>query len=134
MLGSNLKDAVFLAAKRFLISILQPSLKQSMSSILISSKIFSIRIEESLAGEWQASPGPWKKARTLELRLSLGEILKGRLRQTTGFSFEQVVKQQGRSLITDLTGIWNAVPIEAGTKLVAFSDAPDDDVTTLVQD
>jgi hypothetical protein len=108
-----------------------PAPETSGSEIVDASAIFLLRVDTANFGPW-TNPPEGGQVRTVKLRFTLLEVLKGRLTQASGEAFDLDVLQHGGPLQDP--GLWGAVKLDPGTQLVAYTQGAPTDARLLLTD
>jgi hypothetical protein len=109
-----------------------PEIETSGSEVADAAAIFRLRIDAVSLGAWANAP-EGGRMRTGRLRLTLAEVLKGRLGQNPGEAFEMEITQRGGAILQD-PGVWTPVELAPGSELVAFTRGESSDVKGLLTD
>ena len=96
---------------------------------LRDSRRLLIRLDQVSAGEWARISGSLA-SRPVTMKVTLEEVLKGKVTQPAGapFDFSVVQRGTGTRRVMDYYGLWSHVKLEPGVRFVAFSKSASPDV------
>jgi len=108
--------------------------KQSVSEILRSSAILLIRLDDVALSPWVGETNGDLLIRDVTMTVIIEEILKGKVQQKVGESFELKVQQRGTGgfRVMDYYGLWSHSPLSAGVRFVAFCTDSSEDARILL--
>src|SRR5580658_3373536 len=108
----------------------------SSSEVMASSAILHIVVVDVTFSQWTPEPTPGLRQREALMHIRLAEVMKGRLRQKAGETFELRVRQRGTGggRVMDFYGFWSQTQLSAGASFVAFCHGGSDDARVLLDD
>jgi hypothetical protein len=112
-----------------------PVISESPSMILRSSHILRVRLDAAQMGEWSHHPSGWQERRA-DLTLTLLEVFKGKVDETSGaqFRLQMIQLSSGPFTLVPAPGIWSDKSLESGVVLVAFSRGQDGPAADLLKE
>lgn len=112
-----------------------PVIHDSSSIVLRATHILLIRVEAAQLGEWSPSSVGGLR-RTVDLTLTLEEVLKGTTDEQPGDSIQLEVAQYstGTTRITAVPGAWSNHDLTPGVQLIAFCNAASNQAAEMLND
>ena len=108
---------------------------RSVSEVVRDKTILLIRVDQVSPGEWTAAGGSLA-VRDVAMKITVEEVLKGKIALPTGEPFDFTVAQHGTgtSRVMDYYGLWSHVKLETGIRFVAFSRTVSSDVREVLSE
>lgn len=107
----------------------------SQSALLRATHVLVVRFDKVTTGEWARSPAGGV-TRSLEVELTLEEVVKGQVQDAPGQPITTTLTQHGTgtSRVAKMPGAWSMVEVTPGSRFVALSVSSAQAVSELVRD